>query len=382
MLSLRSIYIAISAAGLVSASQCCFKDGEVISLRADTGKFLGRCNNCVDGAYPDSAFVHVPQTKDAPWANWKVFNAGNGKIALQADTGRFLARCNKCAPSATSPDEAFVHVNDWQNASWAQWTCEDVGNGSIGLKSDTGRYLARCNSCNRGAYPDTGMVHAKSYADGSWAQWTIMSNGQISSDRCAAPTSAPTTTPKPPCTTTSPPVTTTPAPATYATVAPATTTLSPATYATVTPVPVTTTPAPVTTTPAYAYGVFSDCATKVCKIRLKSWKNDYLHRPDTAQGVTTWSTGIGNEWTVELRQEGKIALKSWKGDYLHRPDSGQGVTTWNTGIGNEWSVVMLAGNNKISLRSWKHDFLHRPDSNQGVTTWSTGIGNEWTAERI
>ncbi|MDB9344115.1 lamin tail domain-containing protein [Nodularia spumigena CS-588/06] len=36
------------------------------------------------------------------------------------------------------------------------------------------------------------------------------------------------------------------------------------------------------------------------KIKLKSWKGDYLHRPDTAQGVTTWNTGIGNEWIVEL----------------------------------------------------------------------------------
>jgi len=28
----------------------------------------------------------------------------------------------------------------------------------------------------------------------------------------------------------------------------------------------------------------------------------------------------------------KIKLKSWKGDYLHRPDSRQGVTTWHTEI--------------------------------------------------
>ena len=35
---------------------------------------------------------------------------------------------------------------------------------------------------------------------------------------------------------------------------------------------------------------------------------------------------------------GKISLRSWKGDYLHRPDTNQGVTTWNTGIGNQWEV--------------------------------------------
>ena len=117
------------------------------------------------------------------------------------------------------------------------------------------------------------------------------------------------------------------------------------------------------------------------KIKLKSWKGDYLHRPDTDQGVTTWHTGIGNEWTVEAIADNKIKLKSWKGDYLHRPDTDQGVTTWHTGVGNEWTVEVIA-TNKIRLKSWKGDYLHRPDSQQGVTTWSTGIGNEWEFEVI
>lgn len=77
------------------------------------------------------------------------------------------------------------------------------------------------------------------------------------------------------------------------------------------------------------------------KIKLKSWKGDYLHRPDSDQGVTTWSTGVGNEWTIEKIAGDKIKLKSWKGDYLHRPDSDQGVTTWSTGVGNEWIVELL-----------------------------------------
>ena len=74
---------------------------------------------------------------------------------------------------------------------------------------------------------------------------------------------------------------------------------------------------------------------------LKSWKGDYLHRPDTPQGVTTWNTGVGNEWILLLAADKKIMLKSWKGDYLHRPDTPQGVTTWNTGIGNEWDVEVI-----------------------------------------
>lgn len=31
-----------------------------------------------------------------------------GKVSLQADTGKFLARCNGCGPGA-SPDSAAVH---------------------------------------------------------------------------------------------------------------------------------------------------------------------------------------------------------------------------------------------------------------------------------
>ena len=115
------------------------------------------------------------------------------------------------------------------------------------------------------------------------------------------------------------------------------------------------------------------------KIRLRSWKGDYLHRPDSPQGVTTWNTGIGNEWIVE-RENDKFKFRSWKGDYLHRPDTPQGVTTWNTGVGNDWSIEKA--NSAVKLKSWKGDYLHRPDSPQGVTTWNTGIGNEWNIEII
>lgn len=111
------------------------------------------------------------------------------------------------------------------------------------------------------------------------------------------------------------------------------------------------------------------------RIRLKSWKGDYLHRPDTAQGVTSYGVpeAIGNAWTVECLSDGNVQLRSWKGDYLHRPDSAQGVTTWGFGA---WTVVPGTGGG-FMLRSWKGDYLHRPDSPQGVTTWDQGT---WTAE--
>lgn len=112
------------------------------------------------------------------------------------------------------------------------------------------------------------------------------------------------------------------------------------------------------------------------QVTLRSWKGDGLHRPESPQGVTSWSTGKGNEWTLLCDASGKVRLRSWKGDFLHRPDSPQGVTTWSSGVGNEWTAELI--DDKLALRSWKGDYLHRPDSPQGVTTWTSGVGNQWT----
>ncbi len=32
--------------------------------------------------------------------------------------------------------------------------------GKVNLKSDSGKYLARCNGCGSGAYPDSGAIHS------------------------------------------------------------------------------------------------------------------------------------------------------------------------------------------------------------------------------
>ncbi|KAF0685482.1 hypothetical protein As57867_022567, partial [Aphanomyces stellatus] len=131
---------------VIPSAACTFVDGDVLSLQADSGKYLDRCNNCVPkGAYPDSSTVHVTNPASESWGTWKVFNVGNGKIALRGDAGNYLARCNGCAPGAAYPDQAFVHVSDWHDKGWAQWTCYDAGNGKIALQADTGKYLARCN---------------------------------------------------------------------------------------------------------------------------------------------------------------------------------------------------------------------------------------------
>ncbi|KAF0696315.1 hypothetical protein As57867_012875, partial [Aphanomyces stellatus] len=158
------------------SSVCTFVDGDVLTLQADSGKYLDRCNNCVPkGAYPDSSTVHVTNPASESWGTWKVFNTGSGKIALQGDAGKYLSRCQGCAPNgAAYPDQAFVHASDWRDNPPAQWTCIDVGGGKIALRADSGNYLARCNNCIPGAaYVDQTFVHVSDWRGKDWAQWTV-----------------------------------------------------------------------------------------------------------------------------------------------------------------------------------------------------------------
>ncbi|WP_257459281.1 LodA/GoxA family CTQ-dependent oxidase [Archangium lipolyticum] len=114
------------------------------------------------------------------------------------------------------------------------------------------------------------------------------------------------------------------------------------------------------------------------RIRLKSWKTDYLQRTDAAQGVTTSTSGAGTEWLVEWVGNNTLRLKSSKGDYLQRTDAAQGVTTGATGVNTVW--IIEANTDKFTLKSSKGDCLHRPDAAPSVTTWGEGIGNLWHIE--
>ncbi|OQR84009.1 kinase, partial [Thraustotheca clavata] len=190
----RCVLVA-SVLATIAANQCCFKDGDIVSLKSDIGLYLGRCNQCIKSeAFADSAFVNVKDPSMAPRAKWKVVNTGTGSIALQADSGNYLARCTNCAPGATYPDEAFVQILDWKTAPWAQWKCHDAGDGKIALEADTGNFLARCSGCVN-EYSNTGMLNAKSWEDPS-ARWQIEQNGLFSEDRCVSvgPTLGNTTT--------------------------------------------------------------------------------------------------------------------------------------------------------------------------------------------
>lgn len=113
-------------------------------------------------------------------------------------------------------------------------------------------------------------------------------------------------------------------------------------------------------------------------VRLRSWKGDYLVRPDAPTGVAT--APAGDVWRVSAASGGRIYLRSRRDDYLHRPDAPPAVTTSGPVPASEWTLEV--NGDTVRLRSWKGDALHRPDSPMGVTAWPVGGGNEWVVEAM
>jgi Group XII secretory phospholipase A2 precursor (PLA2G12) len=122
--------------------------------------------------------------------------------------------------------------------------------------------------------------------------------------------------------------------------------------------------------------------SKLCgrTVYLKSWKGDYLHRPDdNAQKITTWNPTFGSQWAIECLDNGKFRFRSWKRDYLHRTsDNLQKITAWGATPGSQWDIE-TPDSSAALIRSWKGDYLHRPDGNvRKITTWDPTLGSQWT----
>ncbi|AOY83739.1 hypothetical protein BJP36_31290 [Moorena producens JHB] len=148
-----------------------------VALQADTGKLFSRCRGCQQtiGNNPDTVTVHIDlPNKDKAYAQFEVVDVGGGKIALKSDTGKYVARCNGCVARGAYSDFLTIHVSD-PGAAYAQFTPELLSNGKYALKADTGKYVSRCNGCSpTSAYPDTVTVHITDPTNAPYAQWNII----------------------------------------------------------------------------------------------------------------------------------------------------------------------------------------------------------------
>jgi hypothetical protein len=149
--------------------------GKKIALQGDNGKYFSRCSGCQTtvGSVPDTITVHITApTADQPWSRFDVVDMGGGKIALKADTGKYVARCQSCVVGGTKPDFAFVHAADPAPAP-VQFTPELLPNGKYAFKADTGKYLSRCDGCSPSCVHSTVTIHSTNPANEPFAQWAV-----------------------------------------------------------------------------------------------------------------------------------------------------------------------------------------------------------------
>ena len=152
-----------------------------VTLKADSGEFMGRCNGCApNAAYPNSAFAHVSAAnlRAAPWSRFQLEQLSNGKYALRADSGHYVGRCHGCIPGARYPNSLFVHVKAaaLMGSPWAHFDLQRLNNGKYALQADSGHYVGRCHGCIPGArYPNSLFVHVLSakLMNSPWAHWDI-----------------------------------------------------------------------------------------------------------------------------------------------------------------------------------------------------------------
>lgn len=167
-----ALFLLTIAAGLKLNHLATLGAGKV-NLQSDSGKYLARCNNCGPGASPDSAAIHETNPAN-PWATWTLEVVGS-QVAFKADSGKYLSRCNGCWRGGAYPDSAFVHITTLSGNPYALWTPISLPNGKWALQADTGKFLARCNGCVSGAStPDFAFIHSSNQND-AWAQWEITS---------------------------------------------------------------------------------------------------------------------------------------------------------------------------------------------------------------
>ncbi|DAZ97904.1 TPA: hypothetical protein N0F65_012167 [Lagenidium giganteum] len=118
----------------------------IVALRADTGRYITRCEAwyCSPGSTRDWITVHTLTPKSNRRAQWRVRRLQNGKFAFQADTGLYMGRCHHCY---NKQDSVVVNVQFPEDIRAAQWDVLKLTNGKFAFRADTGNLMARCNDC-------------------------------------------------------------------------------------------------------------------------------------------------------------------------------------------------------------------------------------------
>lgn len=150
------------------------RSGRVV-LQSDNGLYLGRCRGCqrTRGRNPDTAAVHVDNPR-APYAIFSLRTHRDGTISLRSDTGKYLGRCRGCVPGAPT-DTVTVHVGaGGRPPAFARFRPVHLGGRRWALKADTGKYVARCRNCSpRATTRDVVTIHATN-PNAPYAQWRIV----------------------------------------------------------------------------------------------------------------------------------------------------------------------------------------------------------------
>lgn len=89
--------------------------GDRIALRADSGKYLAKCDI---EAFADIAFVYAKSPKTNPWALWTPVNIERGRWALRSSNGKLLSRCSINSDGSTNyPD--FACLRDTESVEFS-----------------------------------------------------------------------------------------------------------------------------------------------------------------------------------------------------------------------------------------------------------------------
>ena len=108
------------------------------------------------------------------------FNDGD-VVAFSSDTGKWLARCNNCQ-RATAANTATIHISGTADnlPAYAKFRVRKLSNGKVVFRADSGKFLARCRGCLSGGPADILTVHATDY-NAAYVQFTPVNlpNGKV-----------------------------------------------------------------------------------------------------------------------------------------------------------------------------------------------------------